>query len=98
MFKKFKPLGDRVMIKRLEIEDTTAGGIIIPDAAKERAQTGEVIAVGAGRYDANGKIIPMNVKVGDKILLDKYGTQEINFNDEDYIIIKADDIVAVVQE
>lgn len=94
MFKKFRPLGDRVLIKRLENEDTTAGGIIIPDAAKERAQTGEVIAVGAGRIDNNGKVIPMNVKVGDKIYFGKYSGTEAS---DDYLIIREEDILGIIE-
>ncbi len=95
MFKKFKPLGDRVLIKRLEIEDTTAGGIIIPDAAKERAQTGEVIAVGPGRLDGNGKVISMSVKVGDKIYFGKYSGTEAG---EDYLIIREEDILGIIEQ
>lgn len=94
MFKKFRPLGDRVLIKRLENEDITEGGIIIPDAAKERAQTGEVIAVGQGRLDTNGKIIPMNVKVGDKIFFGKYSGTEAG---DDYLIIREEDILGIVE-
>lgn len=95
MFKKFKPLGDRVLIKRLETENTTAGGIIIPDAAKERAQTGEVIAVGAGRFDNNGRIIPMNVKVGDKIYFGKYSGTEAG---DELLIIREEDILGIIEQ
>jgi chaperonin GroES len=94
MFKKFRPLGDRVLIQRLENEDVTEGGIIIPDSAKERAQTGQVIAVGQGRIDANGKIIPMNVKVGDKIFFGKYAGTEAG---DDCIIIREEDILGIIE-
>lgn len=93
MFKKFRPLGDRVLIKRLENEDVTEGGIIIPDAAKERAQTGQVIAVGNGRLDSDGKLIPMNVKVGDKIFFGKYSGTEAG---DDYIIVREEDILGII--
>jgi chaperonin GroES len=94
MFKKFKPLGDRVFIKRLENENTTAGGIIIPDAAKERAQTGQVMAVGPGRMDVNGRIIPMNVKVGDKIYFGKYSGTEAS---DEYLILREEDILGIIE-
>ena len=95
---QLKPLGNRVLAKRIEQEKTLKGGIILPDSAKKKQEIAEVIACGPGSLSKDGHLVPMPVKVGDKILLDKCGTQEINFNDEDYIIIKADDIVAVVQE
>jgi chaperonin GroES len=94
MFKNFKPLGDRVLVKRIENEDVTAGGIIIPDAAKERAQTGKVIAVGEGRVDAQGKIVPMHVKIGDKIYFGKYSGTEVG---EDYLIIREEDILGIIE-
>ncbi len=76
MFQKFRPLGDRVLVKRLESEEKTQSGIIIPDAAKEKAQTGAVVAVGAGRRDSAGKLIPMDVKVGDMVYFGKYSGTE----------------------
>ncbi len=95
MLKKFRPLGDRVLVKRLEAEDVTAGGIIIPDAAKERAQTGEVVAVGPGRLDPANKIIPMNVRVGDVIFFGKYAGTDAG---DDFLIIKEDDILGVIEK
>jgi len=94
MFKSFRPLGDRVLLQRMELEDVTAGGIIIPDAAKERAQTCKVIAVGAGRIDSNGQLISMNVKVGDKVYVGKYAGTEAG---DDYIIVREEDILGIVE-
>jgi len=94
MFKNFKPLGDRVLVKRLEGEERTEGGIIIPEAAKERAQIGEVIAVGPGRLDRDGKIIPMNVNVGDKVYFGKYSGTEAG---DDYIIMREEDILGIIE-
>ncbi len=95
MFKKFTPLGDRVFVQRLESSERSEGGIIIPDAAKERAQVGEVIAVGPGRVDNNGKLIPMNVKKGDKIYFGKYSGTEVG---DDYLIMREDDILGIVEQ
>jgi len=95
MFKNFKPLGDRVLVKRLEGEERTEGGIIIPEAAKERAQIGEVIAVGPGRLDRDGKIIPMNVNVGDKVYFGKYSGTEAG---DDYIIMREEDILGIIEQ
>ncbi len=95
MFEKFRPLGDRVLVKRLEGQDKTEGGIIIPDNAKEKAQTGSVIAVGVGRKDANGNVIPLEIKEGDVIYFGKYtGTQA----GEDYLIIREDEILGIVEK
>lgn len=95
---QIKPLGNRVLAKRLEQEPTLKGGIILPDSAKKKQEVAEVIACGPGSLSKDGQLLMMPVKVGDKILLDKYSAQEIQFNDQDFIIIKADDIVAIVQE
>jgi chaperonin GroES len=95
---QLKPLGNRVLAKRLEQEKTSMGGIILPDSAKKKQEIAEVIACGPGSLTNDGHLSPMPVKVGDKILLDKYSAQEINYNDQDLIIIKSDDIVAIVQE
>jgi len=95
MFKNLKPLADRVLVKRLESESKSAGGIIIPDAAKERAQTGEVIAVGAGRIDANGNVVPMHVKVGDIVYFGKYSGTEAG---DDHIIMREEDILGIVEK
>jgi chaperonin GroES len=93
-----KPLGNRVLAKRVEQETTLKGGIILPDSAKKKQEVAQVLACGPGNLSKDGHLIPMSVKVGDKILLDKYSAQEIQFNDQDLIIIKSDDIVAIVEE
>jgi chaperonin GroES len=91
-----KPLGNRVLAKRLE-QEKTQGGIILPDSAKKKQETAEVIAVGSGTPNKDGKILPMPVQVGDKILMDKYSGQEVSLNDEEFIVVKAEDIVAIIQ-
>ena len=95
MFERIRPLGDRVLIKRLENEEKTVGGIIIPDAAKEKAQTGEVIAVGRGALDAAGNIIPMQVKVGDTVYFGKYSGTEAG---DDHLIIREDELLGVIEK
>lgn len=95
MFERFRPLGDRVLVKRLEGEQKTAGGIIIPDAAKEKAQTGSVIAVGPGRVDREGKFVPTQVKVGDLIYFGKYTGTEAG---DDHLIVREDEILGVVEK
>lgn len=94
MFEKFRPLGDRALIKRIEAEETTASGIIIPDAAKEKAQTGTVIAVGPGKRSSNGTAQLMSVTVGDTVYFGKYAGTE---TDDKHIIIREDDILGVVE-
>lgn len=94
MFEKIKPLHDRVLVKRIEKEDTTPGGIIIPDAAKEKAQTGKVIAVGQGRITSEGKIVPMAVKAGDMIFFGKYSGTEAG---DEYLIVREDEILGIVE-
>lgn len=94
MFAKFKPLHDRVLVKRIDEEEKTAGGIIIPDAAKEKAQTGSVLAVGPGQKDANGRHIPLEVKVGDVIYFGKYAGTEAG---KDHLIIREDEILGIVE-
>ncbi|MFN0065585.1 MAG: co-chaperone GroES [Chlamydiales bacterium] len=89
---KLKPLGDRVLLKRLEPEDTVKGGIILPDSAKKKQEAAYVVALGTGKKDQ-----PFPVKVGDKILMEKYSGQEITVEDEEFIILKADDIIAIVE-
>jgi chaperonin GroES len=92
-----KPLRDRVVIKAMEAEEVTKSGIVIPDTAKkERPQEGEVVAVGPGRLDDSGKVIPVAVKVGDKVIYSKYGGVEVKVDDQDYLIMREDDILAVV--
>jgi len=92
-----KPLADRVVAQRLESEETVKGGIIIPDSAKKKQEMARVIAIGEGKVTDENKTLAMPVKVGDIILMDKYAGQEINIDDEEYIIVKADDIIALVE-
>ena len=92
----FRPLGDRVLVKRVEEEAKTKGGIIIPDTAKEKPQEGEVISVGPGARDEHGKRIELDVKVGDRILFAKWGGTEVKLDGEDLIIMKESDILGVV--
>ncbi|MDX8462433.1 co-chaperone GroES [Mesorhizobium humile] len=94
---KFRPLHDRVLVRRTEAEEKTAGGIIIPDTAKEKPQEGEVIAVGAGARDESGKLIPLDVKVDDRILFGKWSGTEIKLNGEDLLIMKESDILGVIE-
>ena len=93
---KIQPLGDRVLIKPLEAEEKTKGGIILPDTAKEKQQEGEVKAVGKGRTE-DGKIIALEVKVGDKVLYGKYSGTEIKVDGEDMLVVKEEDILAIVK-
>ncbi len=94
---KIRPLGDRVVVEPLEAEEKTKGGIILPDTAKEKPQEGKVIAVGKGRIDENGKPVPMEVKVGDVILYGKYSGTEVTIDDKEYVILKEEDILAIVE-
>jgi chaperonin GroES len=91
-----KPLEDRIVVHPLEAETTTASGIVIPDTAKEKPQEGEVIATGPGRVDDNGNRVPIDVKVGDKVIYSKYGGTEVKFDGEDYLILSARDVLAVL--
>ena len=93
---KFRPLQDRVLIRRIEQEDKTAGGIIIPDTAKEKPQEGEIIAVGPGGRDESGKLTPLDVKSGDKILFGKWSGTEVKIDGQDLLIMKESDILGVV--
>ena len=93
---KFRPLHDRVVVKRIDAEEKTAGGIIIPDSAKEKPSQGEVIAVGPGGRDEAGKLIPIDVKVGDRVLFGKWSGTEIRLNGEDLLIMKESDIMGVL--
>jgi len=93
-----KPLSDRVVAQRLEAKETVKGGIIIPDSAKKKQEMAKVISIGSGKVNDEGKTLPMPVRVGDIILTDKYSGQEITIDDEEFIIVKADDIIAIVQE
>ena len=93
---KFRPLGDRVLVKRIKEEERTKGGIVIPDTAKEKPQEGKVIAVGKGKYTDEGKLIPIEVKAGDKILFGKYSGSEIVLEGEDHLIMREDDILGIL--
>ena len=95
---KLKPLGNRVLAKRTEAAEEIKGGIILPESAKQKQETATVIAVGPGKKDKDGKIQPVPVKEGDTILMDKYAGQEVTLNDEEYMIVRADDIVAIIEE
>ncbi len=95
---KVKPLADRVLVRRIEEEEVKVGGIIIPDTAKEKPQKGEVVAVGPGRVDDSGKRIPMEVKVGDRIIFSKYAGSEVKIEGEEYLIMREDDILAIIEE
>jgi len=90
------PLHDRVLVRRLEEKETVKGGIIIPDTAKEKPQEGEVIAVGAGKMNDKGERIPLDVKVGDRVLFGKYSGNDIKIEDEEYMILKEDEILAKI--
>jgi chaperonin GroES len=94
---KVKPLGDRVLVEPVEAEEENKGGIIIPDTAKEKPQEGKVVAVGTGKRDDDGKVIPFNVKKGDRVLMPKYGGTEVKIGDKDYQILREDDILAVIE-
>ena len=95
---KLKPLSNRVLVRRLEAEEKLKGGIILPDTAKKKQEQAEVIAIGEGKNDKNGILIPMPVKVGDVILMEKYSGQEVTLNDEEFVILRADDIIAIVEQ
>lgn len=94
---KIRPLQDRVIVKRIEEEELTKGGIIIPDTAKEKPQEGKVIAVGKGKTSDDGTLVKLDVKVGDKILFGKYSGSEIKLNGEEHLIMREDDILGVVE-
>jgi chaperonin GroES len=93
----FRPLGDRVLVRRVEEEEKTRGGIIIPDTAKEKPQEGEVIAVGPGARDETGKVQPLDVKAGDRILFGKWSGTEVKLSGEDLLIMKESDILGVLE-
>jgi len=94
---KFRPLHDRVLVRRIEQQDKTAGGIIIPDTAKEKPQEGEVIAAGAGTKTEDGKLLPLDVKAGDRILFGKWSGTEVRVDGEDLLIMKESDILGIVE-
>ncbi len=93
-----RPLQDRVIVKRIEEEEKTAGGIIIPDSAKEKPQEGEVVAVGKGKASDDGKVTPLDVKVKDRVLFGKYAGSEITLDGEEHIIMREDDILGIVEK
>lgn len=93
-----KPLEDRIVVKTLEAEQTTASGLVIPDAAQEKPQEGEVLAVGPGRVDDNGNRVPLDVAVGNTVIYSKYGGTEVKYAGEDYLILSARDILAIVEK
>ncbi|HEV2512592.1 co-chaperone GroES [Bosea sp. (in: a-proteobacteria)] len=94
---KFRPLHDRVVVKRIDAEEKTRGGIIIPDTAKEKPQEGEVVAVGAGARDETGKLVPLDLKVGDRVLFGKWSGTEVKIDGQDLLIMKESDIMGVVE-
>jgi chaperonin GroES len=93
-----KPLEDRIVVKPLDAEQTTASGLVIPDTAKEKPQEGEVLSVGPGRVDDNGNRVPVDVQVGDKVIYSKYGGTEVKYNNEDYLVLSARDVLAIVEK
>jgi chaperonin GroES len=95
---KVRPLRDHVIVRRLDQEEKSKGGIIIPDTAKEKPQEGEVIAVGPGRRNDDGEIMPLDVKKGDRVLFGKYGGTEIKFDGEEHLILREDDILGVIEK
>jgi len=94
---KIRPLQDRVIVKRLEEEEKTKGGIIIPDSAKEKPQQGKVVAVGKGKVADDGKLIKLDVKAGDRILFSKYAGTEVKIEDEEHLIMREDDILGIIE-
>jgi chaperonin GroES len=96
-FMKIRPLQDRILVKRIAEEETTKGGIIIPDSAKEKPQEGKIVAVGKGKVSEDGKVTPLDVKKGDKILFSKYAGTEVNIEGEEHLIIREDDVLGVVE-
>ena len=94
---KFRPLHDRVVVRRIESEDRTSGGIIIPDTAKEKPQEGEIIAVGPGARDEAGKLVPLDVKAGDRILFGKWSGTEVKIDGEELLIMKESDVMGIVE-
>lgn len=94
---KLKPIGNRILARRLDPEEKVKGGIILPDTAKQKQETAQVIAIGTGKKDKKGNIIPFPVKPGDKILMDKYSGQEVTIDGEEFVILRSDDIIAIVE-
>ena len=94
---KFRPLHDRVVVRRLESEERTAGGIIIPDTAKEKPQEGEVVAVGPGARDDSGKLVPLDLKAGDRILFGKWSGTEVKIDGKELLIMKESDVMGIIE-
>ncbi|MCA1371291.1 co-chaperone GroES [Bradyrhizobium sp. BRP14] len=92
----FRPLHDRVVVRRVESEEKTKGGVIIPDTAKEKPQEGEIVAVGSGARDESGKVVPLDVKAGDRVLFGKWSGTEVKINGEDHLIMKEADIMGII--
>lgn len=95
---KLRPLQDRILVKRVEEETKTAGGLFIPETAKEKPQRGEIVAVGNGKKTEDGKVLPLDVKVGDTVLFGKYSGTEVKVDNEDYLMMREDDLLAVVEK
>ncbi len=93
---KFRPLHDRVVVRRVDSEEKSAGGIIIPDTAQEKPSEGEIIAVGSGNRDENGKLVPLDVKAGDRVLFGKWSGTEVKLNGEDLLIMKESDVMGII--
>ena len=94
---KIQPLGDRVVVEALQAKEKTKGGIVLPETAKEKPQEGKIVAVGKGRVNEEGKTVPLEVKVGDKVLYGKYSGTEVNIDENEYLIIKEEEILAIVR-
>ena len=94
---KFRPLGDRVLVKRIKEEERTKGGIVIPDTAKEKPQEGKVVAVGKGKYGDDGKLVPLEVRSGDKILFGKYSGNEVKLDGDEHTIMREEDILGIIE-
>ena len=94
---KFRPLHDRVLVRRIESDEKSRGGIIIPDSAKEKPSEGEIMAVGTGARDESGKLLPLDVKVGDRVLFGKWSGTEVKVDNEDYMVMKESDIMGIIE-
>ena len=95
---KIKPLGDRIIVERQESEGKTAGGIFLPDTAKEKPQEGEVVAVGKGKKEKDGQVVPLDVKAGDRILFGKYSGTEIKMDNEEYLILREEEVLGIIED
>lgn len=92
-----RPLGDRLLVQRIEQEETLKGGIILPESAKKKQEVAVVVAIGSGKITDDGKTLPMPVKAGDKVLMDKYSGQEVTVDDEEYVVLRAGDVIATIE-